>query len=601
MAIAAVGTAGVGVRIAEVRVQDFRVIRDGWLPLEAGTTVLVGENNAGKSSFFQAMEAALGRRTSTEDDLHTASGGERADHFQVDLLIVPAAGPSFDEDVTGAYASAIQPPGGVGREFVAVRTFGRTNPDGGPLRIEHMYLQGWGRSREAAAAVPALNQPRYMSPAADLIHFFLLDAARDLVSELRTRSSAWGRSVAELGLAPGDRVELNAKLADLGAEIAQRSPVLQSLRSALDRVRDLIASGVASTSIAAIPRDVAELPRSMDILVQAPASASLPLRLQGMGGRSLASLMIFQAFVDVRLAKQVIPPLAVSAFEEPEAHLHPHAQRAVAQQIDSIGGQKLISTHSPYVAAAGDLAAIRVLTRQGASVQVRRLEAAMIPDEQTLAKRLLQRRGGETLFARVAILVEGESEEAAVAVFGDAHWGGRLSSLGVSVLAVDGAQGFEPIVFLLEQLGIQWVLLVDGDADGDNGLARVSGRLGRAVDRTTAGVFQLPAAHAFEEYLSSCGLTEEIEAAIASRFGGGVLAQYKAGHEGTPYRGGQGNRDYSSAGGADRLVRDFLRSKKGQYGRAVAEGICSTRQPDGQPKMPSIVRDLLKYADSILQ
>jgi putative ATP-dependent endonuclease of OLD family len=517
----------------------------------------------------------------------------------VDLLIVPLAGGTFEPDITGAYALAVQPPGADGREFVAVRTVATANPEGGLLRIERNYVQGWARTRADAANLHVLPTPRVSSPASDLIQFFMLEADRDLVAELRNRSSAWGRTVSDLGLTPADRQLLNGQLAQLGADIAARSPILETLRASLDRIRGLLASGVASTMIAPIPRDVGELPRAMDVLVQAPGSAPIPLRLQGMGGRSLASLMIFQAFVEVRLAKQTLPPLALSAFEEPEAHLHPQAQRAVTSQIDSIGGQKLISTHSPYVAAAANLRSLRALTRQGDSVIVRQCDRALTPNEVTLIRRQVQRRGGEVLFARIVVLVEGVSEEAALNVFAETHWQGRLASLGISIMAVDGALGFDPFVTVVEDLGIQWVVLVDGDAGGDDGLARLTTRLGRTIDRNTAGVFQLPAGAAFEHYLSSCGLTPEVEAGIAARFGANALAQHATRH-GTPYPHNQGNRDYLSQGGQERLVRDFLREQKGQYGEPIAQAIVATVDAAGLPKMPPIVRQLLQHVDTVL-
>jgi putative ATP-dependent endonuclease of the OLD family len=593
--------AAAGIRIAEVRVQDFKVIRDACVSLAPGTTVFVGENNTGKSSLLQALEAALARRQSTEDDLHCAADGSRADHFEVDLLIVPLAGSSFDAEVTGAYGpGAVQPPGADGREFVAVRTVARASSDGSLLRFERNYLQGWARTRTEAATLPVLNSPRVAAPGSDLIQFFMLDAARDLVTELRNPTSAWGRSVADLGLTPADRATLNGQLAQLGAEIAARSPILETLRQSLDRIKELIASGVASTAIAPIPRAVSELPRSMDVLVQAPGSAAIPLRLQGMGGRSLASLMIFQAFVEVRLSKLTVPPLAVSAFEEPEAHLHPHAQRAVTRQIDSIGGQKLVSTHSPYVAAAAELDTLRVLTRQADSVTVRQLRAPLSANERTLIRRQVQRRGGEALFARLAVLVEGVPEETALSAFGEAHWAGRLASLGISLLSVDGAQGFVPFVTVLEELGIRWVILIDGDTAGDDGLAKVATRLGRAIDRNTADVFQLPAGQDFEQYLATCGVGLEIESGIASRFGPTALADYQTTRHGTAYPKNQGNRDYTSAGGKERLIRDFLRSNKGHYGQAVAEAICAVQGADGKPKMPAIVMQLLQHVDALV-
>ena len=62
-------------RINEVHVSNFRNIVDVRIPLESGATFLVGENNAGKSSFLLAIAAACGSHRVTRDDLHQSDEG----------------------------------------------------------------------------------------------------------------------------------------------------------------------------------------------------------------------------------------------------------------------------------------------------------------------------------------------------------------------------------------------------------------------------------------------------------------------------------------------------------------------------------------------
>src|SRR5260221_2032918 len=169
----------------------------------------------------------------------------------------------------------------------------------------------------------------------------------------------------------------------------------------------------------------------------------------------------------------------------------------------------------------------------------------------------------------MVVLVEGESEEAALSTFGEAHWAGALKSLGLSIVAVDGAQGFALLVSILDQLGIAWVILVDGDAEGNDALVKVGGRLGRQVDRNSPGIFQLPPGESFEEHLSRCGLVGEIEHGIAARFGGNALEQYGSSLNGTSYGKNKMNRGYTCQVGQERLMRCFLDSNEVEYGLAV--------------------------------
>lgn len=66
---------------------------------------------------------------------------------------------------------------------------------------------------------------------------------------------------------------------------------------------------------------------------------SFPMEYQGMGTRSWSSLLTLKAFIDVTNDKQdIYYPLV--AVEEPEAHLHPNAQKHLYSQINEIIGQK---------------------------------------------------------------------------------------------------------------------------------------------------------------------------------------------------------------------------------------------------------------------
>ena len=61
-----------GILVLQVRICNFRCLRSVEAPL-GSTTLLIGENNAGKTSFLEALYAAIGSgpRQFTEDDIWT--------------------------------------------------------------------------------------------------------------------------------------------------------------------------------------------------------------------------------------------------------------------------------------------------------------------------------------------------------------------------------------------------------------------------------------------------------------------------------------------------------------------------------------------------
>src|SRR5207245_3139381 len=117
--------------------------------------------------------------------------------------------------------------------------------------------------------------------ATDLIEYRYLDARRDTVAELRSRASNWGRIVSNIGVDDATRGQLEGQLAQLSEQIVNSSAVLGTLKQALERVKQAMTTGVDSVTVTPLPLKLEELLRSTDILVTAPASAPIPMRLQG--------------------------------------------------------------------------------------------------------------------------------------------------------------------------------------------------------------------------------------------------------------------------------------------------------------------------------
>ena len=57
------------IALAQVRVEDFRGLRDLCVTLDP-LTVLIGENNAGKTSFLQALGIIFGPSRASHDDFY---------------------------------------------------------------------------------------------------------------------------------------------------------------------------------------------------------------------------------------------------------------------------------------------------------------------------------------------------------------------------------------------------------------------------------------------------------------------------------------------------------------------------------------------------
>lgn len=560
-------------RLAALRVQDFRVLRDVCLDLGSDATVLIGENNTGKTAVLAALARAVGGAHASEDDLHVAADGSRASRFVVDVRLEPASGQDFDDDLAELLRAAVQAPDDRGAAFVNLRTTGTRSVEGTGLRLHREFVQGWSCDRAEADRLAAVRGMP-VDQARRLIEFTLLDASRDLRAELQQRTSHWGRLLADLGMDEATRAGLEADLAALSDRIVAGSSLLAGVRAALERLTSALASGADAVAIAPLPPTVEELGRGMDVLVTAPASAALPLRVQGSGGRSLTSLLVFRAFVELlQGAGRTLRPQSIAGLEEPESHLHPHAQRVAFRQLLEFPGQKIVSTHSPAIAALADPRALRVLRRSGAAVEVRALGPACTDDTVTSLRRFVLRHHPDVLFARLVILVEGETEERALPVLARAHWApDDPNGHGISIVAVAGAGHFVHVAPCLEALGIPWLLLADDDQAGRDAMASTNRALARDIAADPVHGFLLPDGTDFEGCLIDAGHRGLVEQVIADEHGETMLADRKARLHGQ-LRSKTATWDYESPDWEDRLAADYLRQHKGVLGELIAEAL----------------------------
>jgi hypothetical protein len=159
----------------------------------------------------------------------------------------------------------------------------------------------------------------------------------------------------------------------------------------------------------------------------------------------------------------------IIAVEEPEAFLHPSAQRTLARMVAADApGKRIVSTHSPILVEEA---------RFGETVLVRDhrfYPPAVLTDDarQAINTALLAGAGAEMAFARSVLLVEGQGDAAFYETLrrrlARASADGRVDQL--VVLGVGSKSAFAPWLRMLSSYGtesdrpIRWLIAADGDA-----------------------------------------------------------------------------------------------------------------------------------------
>jgi putative ATP-dependent endonuclease of OLD family len=574
-----------GIAITEARVRDFRSLADVEVTL-SDLTLLIGANNAGKTSFLDALFAAIGagRKTVGADDVRLAPGEStvpKTREVLIDLMIRPvdADGKVADAYPEGSFWVGLWGGPGVAiddalNEFTGIRTSLRWNEARGEHVLERRFLKEWKPFADwiSAAVHDRAVTTAQMEPLA--LHY--VDAKRDLDEDLRKPGSFWRRMTEDLGLSDSEIIAMEATLSDINQKIVDKSAILKHLKENLDSLQNVVAADSGSVEITPVARKLRDLSKGVDVSFNTAGAQSFPLARHGMGTRSLASLLVFRAFAAWR-SKQATEGgdkiHSMLALEEPESHLHPQAQRSLFAHIKAITGQRVVSTHSPYFAGQAQIEDLRLFLKTNGDTKVTKLDPSVLhkDDVRKLQETVIDTRG-DILFSRAVILFEGQTEEQALPIWANKYWGATVHELGFCFVRANGTDYF-PFIWLAKELSIPWYVFADGETDP---VAKLEAALKKAGEKNAVecqNVVVHPAGKNFESQLLDEQYLPEIEAALDAMDGkADFLGRYIFELHG---RNKKKNvvREYKSAGGRERAALDALEGNKTSAAKHVATAI----------------------------
>lgn len=341
-------------QIKSLRIRNFRSIKDVELTL-GDTTVLIGPNNSGKTAILEAIRIALTRRWGqrgtgfTEYDVHLCESRQDpkvGEPVQIEIEIEEAAAGDWDGDIQDTLSDIVQSDPISGRSSIMMRV--TCSWDIG----EESYIPRWEflnveRKALAGRGARALNLQEFF----EFMPVFYLEAIRDAVDEYSSRSQFWGKLLKTVQI-PEALEKRSKRIFDLlNKKLLKADPRLGELSEGISEIGRIACSdGVGVADLRVLPLNTWDLLSKTEVIYQTDALKPwLPILRHGQGIQSLSVLFLFKAFVDLILAevfRETSTP--VLALEEPETHLHPHATRSLWKHINSLKGQKIVTSHSPY-------------------------------------------------------------------------------------------------------------------------------------------------------------------------------------------------------------------------------------------------------------
>jgi putative ATP-dependent endonuclease of OLD family len=173
----------------------------------------------------------------------------------------------------------------------------------------------------------------------------------------------------------------------------------------------------------------------------------------------------------------------IVAIDEPENHLHPAAQRTLAELFKISGNQKILATHSTAIVQKFDPECIVAFDRDGC---VRSLPLGYLTDEDRLMAQWWIDQRLDPLTARAVLFVEGDSDRIFLE-YAARSFGVHLDRIGVYIFDLGGANQFDNAFKIFGPSGFDVRVsgLVDADAAG-----RWGQTLGiSATDLQSKGIF----------------------------------------------------------------------------------------------------------------
>ncbi|GGW63795.1 ATP-dependent nuclease [Vreelandella hamiltonii] len=435
--------------IEKVSLEGFRNFREATIRF-TDKTLIIGGNDVGKTNLLYGIRLLLDKSLSDRDiepeatDFFIDNDGLQEESFSIKIY--------FSDINEDAVLSALK--GSVSDESKTVIsiTADRKTLD---------YEISIGCSDDELEIIPSrfylkqLNL-RYVKSRRDLQKFIQIEKRKLL------KQSQDSLEDEELVHDQVEMVAISAKLNEVNEKIAELNYVKDATSVVNEELKKL--SYKNDNYSVHLDTGAIKVNQFIENLELGASTSGSKLMLGGDGRNNQILLALWKA----KSQREFDPDHEVTFYcvEEPEAHLHPHQQRKLADYlIHDLPGQTIITSHSPQITERYKPDSIvRILLAENGSLAAKGGCSACISDAWDDLGYRMSILPAEAFFSSCVFLVEGPSEklfyeELAIQL------GIDLDFHNISILSVDGIQ-FKVYSTILDAMEIPWVLRTDNDVSG---------------------------------------------------------------------------------------------------------------------------------------
>lgn len=466
--------------INKVKIKNFRNFSEFEVDLNEGLSIIIGENNCGKSNFLEALNLifnsnySLRKRVLEQEDFWNGIIIEKEwPEITIEVLLK-----GIDTD----------------NELAVTSKWLTRNP--GEARLTYKFRPRIGIKAKVPLRTISINKIRIPleeyewviyggeKETLDVFDFNMLNkfeveyvgALRDATSNLKKSSGLLYRVLKQFDLSEEEIDNLSKDLDKLNNKIEKGKEIIE--------VQDLINSflskitGVSKqqVQIKMGESDYDTILKELKLSIGLEEEQLHSVEKNGLGYNNLLYISLLLSQYTTAKQKKIknhdyLFPLLI--VEEPEAHLHSNLQKVLADYFfnNDVVGQVIMTTHSSHVSSHGKLENLIVFYKKAEKLLSKRI--GTIFDEtvkkQKEYKKYLERWLDATksniFFGQKVLLVEGIAERLLIPKFFRMKYIGKsLESENISLISVDGV-AFRPFLHLFNPaaLNMKCAVLTDSD------------------------------------------------------------------------------------------------------------------------------------------
>ncbi|MCC2928993.1 MULTISPECIES: ATP-dependent nuclease [Bacillus] len=473
--------------ISKVHIENFRNFSDFTVDLNKGLSIIIGENNVGKSNFLECINLIFNRNYSLSKRIL-----QQEDFWSG--LIIEKRWPEIKIEVI---LQGIESE----NELSVTSKWLTRNP--GEAKLTYKYRPKANISENPPQQAKSVNQLRLPLEeyewviyggeieTADAFDFNMLSkfgieyvgALRDATLELKKSSGQLQQILKKSDISEKEASQISKKLEDLNEVIIKGKGIQKIQKSINNYLERLTGTTRQEIKILMGENDYNSLLKDLKVLIGSIGENPHSVNINGLGYNNLLYIsLLLTKFSNIKeLNKSYDYQFPILIVEEPEAHLHTHLQKFLSKYFfeQEVVGQVFMTTHSTHVSSHADLDSLVVFYKSSGrnlSKRVGTLFDTNIKKEKEYKlhlKRWLDATKSDIFFGKKVLLVEGIAERLLIPKFfsmiysekaDNLEWENTLESEGISVISVDGVT-FRPFLQLFNTNGLNMKCAVLTDSD----------------------------------------------------------------------------------------------------------------------------------------